>query len=53
MKAEHIIRKIRDNIPLHKPSKVPGLTYEQGADEALSWVLDELDEENNFEGQFR
>jgi hypothetical protein len=27
-----------------KPSKYPGMTYEQGVRDALDWVLDNIDE---------
>ena len=43
MKTEKEIRKVIDSLPDN--TKFFAMTYEQGIDEALSWVLDEISDE--------
>lgn len=48
MKSLIQIQKLKDKINVHE-YKYPGMTYEQGVENALAWVLDEMDEEENNE----
>lgn len=42
MKTEEEIQEFRDSIDTQK-SKFSGMTYEQGLEAALAWVLDEAE----------
>ena len=50
MQTKEIIERALARVDAHK-SKFPGMTYEQGVDEALQWVLgDLLDDEFPYAG---
>ena len=38
------IQNATDNINTFNPSEYPGMTYEQGVEEALMWVLEQIDD---------
>ena len=45
MKTRLEIKEILDNLPADGVSKFFGMTYEQGIEEALRWVLEEMPNE--------
>lgn len=47
MKNKTIIEEALDNVQESASSHF-GMTYEQGVEEALLWVLDEIDEDFSF-----
>lgn len=42
MKTEEQINRILDKIDTSKPSKYFGMTYEQGIEESLLWVIEQI-----------
>ena len=45
MKTENEIDEVFRNLPNSNETEYPGMTYEQGIEEALSWVIGDLSDE--------
>jgi len=46
MKTESEIRELKNKINRHR-NKFPGMTYEESVDDALEWVLEDMDNEES------
>jgi hypothetical protein len=45
MKSKDEIEEMLDRIDSQAPTKFPGMTYEGGLEEALRWVLGEIEDD--------
>lgn len=46
MRSKVEIQEILNNLDVCAPPKFPGMTYENGVDEALMWVLGDIDDDD-------